>query len=123
MCAFDEDEIGVASLEGRRSQRPSVIHVLWSLSPGGAERAIYQLIREQRRRGYRSDAVVASTPGAYGERLSEEGVTVHELGQRHALDRRGVNALDPLLGEYDITHFHGMEPLLIRAAVARSGRP
>jgi glycosyltransferase involved in cell wall biosynthesis len=100
-----------------------VLHVMWRMSIGGAERAVYQLVREQRRRGTEADVAVAGELGIYGERLREAGALVHELGCRHALDLRGSRRLTRLAREYDIVHHHGIEPLLLAASMrARSPR-
>jgi glycosyltransferase involved in cell wall biosynthesis len=99
-----------------------VLHVMWRMSIGGAERAVYQLVREQRRRGTEADIAVASEIGIYGERSREAGAVVHELGCRRALDLTGSRRLTRLADGYDIVHHHGIEPLLI-AASARARSP
>jgi L-malate glycosyltransferase len=101
----------------RRSRGPaSVVHVLWSMDIGGAQRALYQLIREQRRRGRRADLVVVNTAGFYGEQTRKDGADVYELGARSALDFRAGRRLARLVSVYDIVHFHAVEPVLIHAA-------
>jgi glycosyltransferase involved in cell wall biosynthesis len=100
---------------------PSVVHVLWSLEAGGAERAVYQLVREQRRRGREADVLVGGTAGFYGDLLVREGANVHELRQRGALDPRARRAAD-ICNRYPIVHFHGREPLLV-AIAARQTNP
>jgi L-malate glycosyltransferase len=94
----------------------SVVHVLWSMEIGGAERAVYQLVREQRRRGRKADVAVANIAGFYGERAHESGALVYELGARSALDLRASATAARLLLRYDIVHFHCVEPALIRLA-------
>jgi glycosyltransferase involved in cell wall biosynthesis len=104
-----------------RATTASVVHVLWSMEIGGAERAVYQLVREQRRRGREADVIVASTAGLYGERARETGAYVYELRARSAFDLgSGASAADPL-SRYDIVHFHCIEPALIRLAARMSG--
>ena len=99
-----------------------VLHVMWRMSIGGAERAVFQLVREQRRRGIEADLVVASERGFYGEEAAESGARVHLLGCRSALDVRRSLALTSLASEYEIVHHHGIEPLLI-AATSRARGP
>jgi L-malate glycosyltransferase len=94
----------------------SVVHVLWSMEIGGAERAVYQLVREQRRRGRKADVLVANIAGFYGERAHESGALVYELGARSARDLSASATAARLLLGYDIVHFHCVEPALIRLA-------
>lgn len=94
----------------------SVLHVMWRMSVGGAERAVYQLVREQRAQGVDADVVVASEVGLYGERVRETGARVYELGCRGALDIRRSRRLTALAGEYQIVHHHGVEPVLLAAS-------
>ena len=98
-----------------------ILHVLWSMEIGGAERAVYQLVREQRRRGDRADVLLASHAGFYGERCREAGASVLELGQRSALDLSAAAAARGVFAEYHIVHFHNVEPLLVRAATRVRG--
>lgn len=98
----------------------SVLHVLWSLDIGGAERAVFQLVQEQNRLGVRADVLVGGRAGVYGECARRSGAVVHELGQRSALDLRRARSAGRIFGLYDVAHFHGREPLLM--AVARRQR-
>jgi len=103
-------------------EAPRVLHVMWQMSIGGAERAVYQLVREQRKRAVDADVVVANGLGLYGERAREAGARVYELGCRGALDVRHSRQLTRVAREYQIVHHHGIEPLLI-AASARARTP
>lgn len=98
------------------SSPPRVLHVLWSLDIGGAERAVYLLVREQVRRGVQADVLVASHAGYYGELARSTGAIVHELGQRRALDLVRAGRTASVVREYDIVHFHGKEPVLMEIA-------
>jgi len=95
---------------------------MWRMSIGGAERAVYQLIREQVRRGVQADLLVATVAGPYGERLRADGGRVIELGARSAFDVAPQWHLATIAQEYSIVHFHVQEPALIFAA-AHGGRP
>jgi len=89
---------------------------MWQMSIGGAERAVYLLVREQRRRALDADVVVASGHGVYAERAREAGARVYDLGCRGVLDVRHTHQLVRLAGEYDIVHHHAIEPLLMTAS-------
>jgi glycosyltransferase involved in cell wall biosynthesis len=88
---------------------------------GGAERSVYQLICEQRRRGLAADVLVGSRAGFYGERAREEGATVYELGQKSALDLAAARRAVSIMRRYEVAHFHGVEPLLMEIARRESG--
>jgi hypothetical protein len=66
------------------SQR--ILHVLWHMDIGGAERALYQHVREQRRHGRAADILLGSHAGFYGEKARDCGATVIELHQKNNLD-------------------------------------
>jgi glycosyltransferase involved in cell wall biosynthesis len=99
----------------------SVLHVLWSMEIGGAERAVYQLVREQRRRGREADVLVASTAGLYGEKARETGAHVYELGARSTYDLGSGRSAANSFSRYEIVHFHCIEPALVRLAARMSG--
>lgn len=99
-----------------------ILHVLWSLEIGGAERAVYQLAREQRRQGVIADIAVASHGGLYGGRAREAGVEVHEIGQRHATDVAALARARSLFKGYHILHFHSAEPALLAMAARMKSR-
>jgi glycosyltransferase involved in cell wall biosynthesis len=80
---------------------------------GGTQRAIYQLVREQRRRGIEADILVASEAGFYGEKARDAGAEVYELAQRHTLDYSVAARTKEILQEYTVAHFHGIEIGLI----------
>ena len=109
-------------LVGRSTGSSSIAHVIWSLGLGGAERALYQLVRAQRARGLAVDVVVATTAGLYGERLREEGACVAELRQKSGIDITGARRAARIFAGYDIIHFHSPEPLLIREAAGLDQR-
>ncbi len=104
---------------GRCAGVDSILHVVWTMRIGGAERAVYQLIREQRRRGLQADIAVASELGVYAERLQATGAAVHHLRCRGASDLGRSLRLTKIARRYRVVHVHGIEPLLI-LAVART---
>jgi glycosyltransferase involved in cell wall biosynthesis len=97
-----------------------ILHILWSLSIGGAERALYQLVAEQRRRGRVADVLVASDGGMYAEMARADGAAVHELNQRHPFDLRAARQAMRLFRSYDIVHFHSAE-VSLAVLSSRSG--
>jgi glycosyltransferase involved in cell wall biosynthesis len=100
-----------------------ILHVLWHMDIGGAERALYQLVREQRRHGIAADIMLGLHAGYYGEKAREAGAMVIELGQKNSLDMSVAPRVAGILGGYDIVHFHGAELGMMRmAARARNVR-
>lgn len=116
----DEREDGSSRSSDVRGQ-PSVVHVLWSMDIGGAERAVYQLVREQIRSGVRADVLVASHAGFYGNLAREAGAVVYELGQRGAFDLLRARRSGSIIRRYDVAHFQSREPLLMAIATRQSG--
>jgi glycosyltransferase involved in cell wall biosynthesis len=98
------------------SDSGGVLHVMWSMEIGGAERAVYQLVREQRRAGIRADVLLCRGGGLYAGCCRDVGAVVHELGQRRAADLRVAARARALLTDYEIAHFHGPELALIHLA-------
>lgn len=101
---------------------PSVLHVMWSLGIGGAERALYQLVVAQRAAGAHVGVLAARDAGFYGERLYERGIEVHALGQRHCIDLSAARRARSVFGRWPIVHFHVAEPLLMLAAATSGAR-
>jgi len=95
-----------------------VLHVLWNMEIGGAERALFQLVREQRMRGIHADVLLAANAGLYGERTRDIGATVTELGMSGPFDLTSAKAACPLLRDYEIMHFHSAEFGLMHVAAA-----
>jgi glycosyltransferase involved in cell wall biosynthesis len=62
-----------------------VLHVISGLTAGGAERMLYKLVLELRRRGVESVVVCLGPQGPVSELLREAGVPVHALGLRKDL--------------------------------------
>jgi L-malate glycosyltransferase len=98
----------------------SILHVLWSMDIGGAERAVYQLVREQRRTGIEADVLVGSCAGFYGERTEEVGSRVYQLGLRGVIDPHAARRAKAIFGRYESAHFHGPEPILMATAARQA---
>ncbi len=88
----------------------NIIHVMWNMDIGGAERAVYQLIREQRRTGIESDIILLNKKGLYGKLCEEAGADVYFLKMKRAYDRSVTKKFPEILNNYDIVHFHSAEP-------------
>ena len=104
----------------RASATSPVLHVLWEMDHGGAQRAVYQLLREQLKRGTEADVLVGSHGGFYGSLCAEAGAKVYELGQKGAVDIVSARAAGGILRQYPIVHFHDPEVALIRLATQQS---
>jgi glycosyltransferase involved in cell wall biosynthesis len=102
--------------------RERVIHVLWHMDHGGAERAVYQLVREQRRRGVVADVLVGSSRGYYGSLLIDAGAEVYELGQRNVADVLAARRAQRIFSRYGIVHYHYPEPALIHFGARTDAR-
>ena len=86
-----------------------VLHVMWNMEIGGAERALFQLVREQRAQGIAADVVVGRAAGFYGERTREVGAQVFELHQRGTFDLSVAERARAIAGNYAVVHFHSAE--------------
>lgn len=96
-----------------------ILHVLWNMEIGGAERALFQFVREQRSRGLQADVLLGSHAGLYGERTRELGAQVYELGMSGPFDFAKGRAARGIMHDYAIMHFHSAELGLMRIASAK----
>jgi glycosyltransferase involved in cell wall biosynthesis len=98
-----------------------VLHVMWRMTIGGAERSVFQLVREQRARGIAADVLVGKELGLYGRRLERMGVCTYELRCRHAIDVSRAFRARRIAKDYRVVHFHGLEPVLMAAMSGTKG--
>ncbi len=96
-----------------------ILHVLWNMEIGGAERALFQFVREQRSRGMHADVLLGSHAGLYGERTREIGAMVHELGMSGPFDFARAKRARAIMREYAVMHFHSAELGLMHIAAQR----
>jgi len=82
---------------------------MWTMVIGGAQRAVYQLVREQRRRGIHADLLIGSEDGYYGDLTREVGANVIALHQRNSLDFSVALRIQDIMKGYSIVHFHSRE--------------
>ena len=95
----------------------SVLHCLWDGRIGGAERAIYQLVREQLRDPGLAPAVLfADGSGPYFELIARLGCSVVALELPHGHALRALPGTARAMRAFDVHHFHVAEPLLMLAS-------
>ena len=87
-----------------------ILHTMWNMDIGGAERAVYQLIREQRRTGLDSNVIILNKKGMYGELCEKIGAEVFLLQMSRAFDKSIKNKFLDTIKKFDIIHFHSAEP-------------
>lgn len=96
-----------------------VLHCLWNGETGGAERALYLLVREQQADPELSPALVyGQARGPYADAIRELGVPVIDLGLRHSRQVSRIPAIARAMRDRGLHHFHSPE-LLMMAASAR----
>jgi glycosyltransferase involved in cell wall biosynthesis len=95
-----------------------VLHVIWSGELGGAERAVYQLVRAQRAHGHIDPAVMfAESGGPYVELARSLGsCEVHVLDLASNREVRRLREIARRMEGFDVHHFHSAEPLLMAAS-------
>lgn len=96
---------------------PSVLHLLWDGQIGGAQRAVYQLVREQLRRGTCVGVAFAQCTGFYAESLKELGCPVISLGASGGTDIRVLPRAVRAIDGYEVHHFHAIDPLTFLASI------
>ena len=105
-----------------RQRRLRVLHCLWDGELGGAERAVYQLVREQLKDPSLEPALLfAQGRGLYWERANALGCGVFALGITNGRAVRAVTTAPDLMRGFDIHHFHSAEPLLMLASARCRG--
>ena len=111
-----------ASANGITGRTIRILHCLWSGEIGGAERAVYQLVREQLKDPWLQPApLFAQGRGLYWERAQALGCSVFALGIPHGHAVRALNTATDLMRRFDIHHFHSAEPLLMLASARCRG--
>jgi len=98
-----------------------ILHVSYDMGIGGAERALFQLIRGQVQAGMQPSLAVLASSGFYGQRVAELGVPVVELNQKSSIDFGITEKFIGLAKQNDCVHFQTQTLTLMRA-VGRSGQ-
>jgi glycosyltransferase involved in cell wall biosynthesis len=100
-----------------------VLHCLWSGRTGGAERAVYQLVREQLRGGSVAPAVLfAQGRGPYWERMNALDCPTFAADLPHSRAFGRIGSVVKLMRPYDLVHFHAAEPLFLLASLRCRGQ-
>jgi glycosyltransferase involved in cell wall biosynthesis len=112
------EENAVAGANGRPLR---ILHCMWNGWIGGAERAVYLLVREQLRDPSLEPALLYAQPdGPYWERAEELGCPVIGVGVRNGRSISRINEIARAMRGFDVHHFHSAEPLLMLGSL-RSG--
>ena len=90
-----------------------ILHVCGGMEIGGAQGAIYQLVKCQRESGIEADILSTSQKSFYARKVSELNATVHWIGQKGGTDFTCAGKYLSLARKYDLIHFHGTNPALI----------
>lgn len=93
-----------------------ILHISHSMKIGGAERALYQLIRGQVQSDLEPELLVLSRGGYYAEQTAELGVPVQELEQSSGYDSSVRGRFLEIAAGFDVAHFQTQSPLLMHAA-------
>lgn len=92
------------------SSEKRVLHLLWTGSIGGAQRAVFQLVRAQiEMSNFRPAVAFAVSTGPYFEMVSSLGCEVIDLGLRRDRGVYKAFGLSALMEGYHIHHFHSAE--------------
>jgi glycosyltransferase involved in cell wall biosynthesis len=105
-----------------RAEPLRVLHCMWGGSIGGAERAVYLLVREQMRDPTLAPALLYAQPGGpYWQRAQELGCPVVTANLKHGRSLASVGKIARAMRAFDIHHFHSAEPLLMLGSVRCKG--
>lgn len=103
--------------------RISVLHFLWHVSAGGAERAVTQLVLEQMADPEVTPAVaLGRAEGRYCQDLREAGVPLIDLGMSSGHDVVAALRHAAEAGKYGVHHFHSPEPALFLTSLMSGTR-
>ena len=96
-----------------------IVHVVYSMEMGGAEMLVAQLSRLQQKKGHDVTVCAYSKLGILGERLIDDGINTHLMGEAHPAKTmlrylRLFRKMRP-----DVVHCHNPAPTLQAALAAR----
>ena len=95
-----------------------MLHCVWSGHVGGAQRAVYQLVREQLREGSMQPGVLFGQSGRpYWDRMVALGCPTLDAQLPSGRSFSRVGAVAELMRPFDLLHFHGTEPVYIMASL------
>lgn len=105
-------------IEGGGDPPLAVLHVLWDGRTGGAQRSVYQLVRQQLRDPALAPAVAfAQDDGPYWQLMNDLDCPVLALGVQSGLDLAHLPHVVQKIRPYTVHHFHIAEPLLMLASM------
>lgn len=100
----------------------AVLHINWSGGIGGAERALYQLVKSQLAHSqYRPAVAFAQAGGHYYQRIVALGVPVIDLNLRSDKQIHKIPAIRRQLAPYTLHHFHSAELTIMAASLRCRG--
>jgi len=88
-----------------RFEMNTILHVSHDMEIGGAERALFQLIRGQTELGLKPSLAVTTQSGFYGDKVAELGVPIYEFHQKSSIDLTIGRRFVPIAKEHDCVHF------------------
>jgi glycosyltransferase involved in cell wall biosynthesis len=95
-----------------------VLHCLWAGEIGGAQRAVYQLVREQIRDPSLEPTILfAQARGQYFSAARSLNCCVVDLALPSGRAFQRIPAIANSLRDFDIHHFHSAEPLVMLGSV------
>jgi glycosyltransferase involved in cell wall biosynthesis/peptidoglycan/xylan/chitin deacetylase (PgdA/CDA1 family) len=88
--------------------RTRVLHLIWALDLGGAERQVVEIVRRTDRRRFEPFVGCLVRKGRWGNELEAEGVPVVDFAKRPGLDLSLLPRLVRFLrrGRFDVLHTH-----------------
>lgn len=97
-----------------RDLRKKILHVVWSLNVGGAEKLVYDLAHAQRAAGFAPMVCSVNEFGLLGDRLREEGFPVFSRHKSPGLDISMVRWLRRLIRreKVAVVHAHQYSPMV-----------
>lgn len=99
---------------------PKILHVVISMVVGGAERLVYDMVRYPAFADNPPVVCCMDAVGELGEKLKDEGYTVHCKGRRPGLDLEMITWLRDRIREEkaDVVHAHQYSPLFYAVPAA-----
>lgn len=95
-----------------------ILHFLWSGDVGGAERAVYLLVREQLKDvSLQPSIALAKLSGFYGNAISELGCPTVVLNVTNGRSFHRLPNIIRQIRPFDLHHFHIGEPLFMIASL------
>ena len=79
-----------------------ILHISYCMSIGGAERALFQLMRGQKLHGVEPELLVITQGGYYADRTREIDIPVYELMQSSSADRSIKSKFAEIAKGFDI---------------------